>query len=88
MSDEASEKPHRYPRWAPRLKAMQYGGEIGVTHMNKLMQTGKIRAKKDGKKVIVDLNSIDQYYAALPNVAPGAAADIKRGELVDNIHNS
>lgn len=87
MSDEPSESQHHFPRWAPRLKAMKYGGEIGVTHMNKLMQTGKIRAKKDGKKVIVDLNSIDQYYAALPNVAAGAAADIKSSDFVDNIEN-
>ena len=88
MSDAVSDNQHHYPRWAPRLKAMQYGGAIGVTHMNKLMQTGKITAKKDGKKVIVDLNSIDQYYAALPNVAAGAAANIKSSDFVDNIENS
>jgi hypothetical protein len=33
------------------------------------MRNGRIHAKKlDGKKVLVDLNSIDALYAALPNV--------------------
>jgi len=68
MSEEEHRRPRRDPRWAPRQKAMHYGGDIGATRMNELMQTGKICAKKDGKKVVVDLNSIDDYLWSLPDV--------------------
>jgi hypothetical protein len=62
--------PHR---WATRLEAMRYA-RVGSTKMNEMMQSGCIRAKKDGRKVIVDLNSIDRYYAALPDVGSQQAA--------------
>ena len=67
MGDTTTERQPRYPRWAPRLKAMSYG-DFGSTRFNELMKTGKIRAKKDGVKVIVDLNSIDDYIDSLPDV--------------------
>jgi hypothetical protein len=68
MSEEnAYQRPPRTPRWAPRLKAMAYG-DFGATRFNELTHAKKIIAKKDGAKVIVDLNSIDDYYAGLPAV--------------------
>ena len=57
-------RPHR---WATRREAMSYG-RMGSTKMNELLQSGRIYAKKDGRKGIVCLDSIDRYYAALPDV--------------------
>jgi hypothetical protein len=55
-------------RWATRGEALAYA-RVGATTLNHLMRNGRIHAKKlDGKKVLVDLNSIDSLYAALPNV--------------------
>jgi hypothetical protein len=59
--------PDRPRRWATRQQAMVYA-KIGSTKMNELMHSRRILAKKDGKKVIVDLNSIDDFYGALPDV--------------------
>ena len=61
-SDES--RPHR---WATRREAMAYA-RIGSTKMNELLQGNSILAKKHGRKVIVDLNSIDAFYGALPDV--------------------
>jgi hypothetical protein len=58
----------RQPRWATRLEAMTYA-RMGATRFNELMQDRKIVAKKNGGKVVVDLNSIDDLYASLPDVA-------------------
>jgi len=61
-----SELPHR---WATRKEAMAYG-KVGSTKMNELLQGRRILAKKlDNKKVLIDLNSIDALYVALPEVA-------------------
>jgi hypothetical protein len=75
MSDEGKvhQRPTRVPRWAPRLKAMAYG-DFGSTKFNELTHTKKITAKKDGAKVIVDLNSIDDYFDSLPEVGDIVAA--------------
>ena len=67
MTDREMQRRARQPRWATRQEAMAYG-KIGATKMNELMQGGRIVAKKDGNKVIVDLNSIDDHYDALPQV--------------------
>jgi hypothetical protein len=67
MTDAA----HASYRWASRKEALTYA-RIGATTLNHLMRAGRIHAKKlDGKKVLIDLNSIDALYAALPDV--GAA---------------
>ena len=66
-------KKERQPRWASRLEAMAYG-RIGSTTMNALMHSKKILAKKLGNRVIVDLNSVDDYIAALPHVGDEVAA--------------
>jgi hypothetical protein len=39
-----------------------------------MMQAGLIYAKKFGKKVLIDLNSIDDLYGSLPNVGAADAA--------------
>jgi hypothetical protein len=62
---EAAASPGK--RYASRKEAMAYM-RVGSTKMNELMQAGLIAAKKHGVKVIVDLDSVDQYYEALPNV--------------------
>jgi hypothetical protein len=41
---------------------------VGSTKLNELLQGQLIVAKKYGAKVIVDLDSVDAYIAALPNV--------------------
>jgi hypothetical protein len=59
---------HATPRWASRKEALAHA-RVGATTMNHLMRAGRIYAKKlDGRKVLVDLNSIDALYAALPDV--------------------
>ena len=70
MSNTALNEHHlnRPHRWASRKEAITYA-RVGATTMNHLMRAGRIHAKKlDGKKVLVDLNSIDALYAALPDV--------------------
>ena len=61
-------KEPRQPRWATRQEAMAYS-RTGATRFNELMQQKLIVAKKNGGKVVVDLNSIDDYFASLPDVA-------------------
>ena len=73
MSNENHPRPVRFPRWASRLEGMAYG-KIGSTKFNELMHTKKIRAKKDGSRVKVDLNSIDDYHDALPDVGDEVTA--------------
>jgi hypothetical protein len=59
---------HTHRRWATRKEAIAYA-RVGTTTMNELMKAGRVHAKKlDGKKVLVDLNSIDALYSALPSV--------------------
>jgi hypothetical protein len=59
---------HTAHRWASRKEALAYA-RVGATTLNQLMRDGRIHAKKlDGTKVLVDLNSIDALYAALPDV--------------------
>jgi hypothetical protein len=60
-------EPSRPHRWATRCEAMAYA-RIGSTKMNELLQSGRIYAKKDGRKVIVCLDSVDRYYGSLPDV--------------------
>lgn len=69
MSNPAHHQHHpsRPRRWATRQEAMAYA-KVGSTKMNDLMHSRRIFAKKDGKKVIVDLNSIDDFYGTLPDV--------------------
>jgi len=61
-------KRDRPPRWASRQEAMVYA-RLGSTRFNELMQQRRIVAKKNGGKVIVDLNTVDAFYQSLPDVA-------------------
>ena len=59
---------HITHRWTSRKEAIAYA-RVGATTFNHLMRDGRIQAKKlDGTKVLIDLNSIDTLYAALPDV--------------------
>jgi hypothetical protein len=69
MRDNSKTMPRRPPRWGTRSEGMAHG-KFGSTTMNDLMQSGHITAKKAGKKVLVDLNSIDDYILSLPDVTP------------------
>jgi hypothetical protein len=60
----------RLPRWATRQEAMSYA-RCGSTRMNEWLRSGKLEAKKDGSKIIVNLNSIDDMFEALPSAAAG-----------------
>jgi hypothetical protein len=73
MADREKQRLARQRRWATRQEAMTYG-RVGSTLMNELMQSRSIVAKKQGNKVIVDLNSIDDYYDALPQIGASNAA--------------
>jgi hypothetical protein len=59
------------PRWATRKEAIQYS-KIGATKFSELIRDRRIVAKRlDARKLIIDLNSIDQLYECLPDGAPG-----------------
>ena len=51
---------------------------VGSTKMNELMQSQAILAKKDGGKVIIDLDSLDNYYDGLPDVGACQASSLPR----------
>jgi hypothetical protein len=55
-------------RWATRKAAMLYAC-IGSTSMNEMLQARAFVAKKRGTKVLIDLDSIDRHYDALPDVS-------------------
>jgi hypothetical protein len=54
-------------RWATRIETMDYM-KLGSTKLNELMQSQRIVAMKDGAKVIIDLDSVDNYRETLPRV--------------------
>jgi hypothetical protein len=58
----------RLPRWVTRTEAMFYS-RTGATKFNEMIQEKRIVAKKDGNRIKIDLNSIDDYLEALPNAA-------------------
>jgi hypothetical protein len=55
------------PRWATRKEAISYA-KVGSTKFSELVRDRRIVAKRlDAKKLIIDLNSIDQLYECLPS---------------------
>jgi hypothetical protein len=55
------------PRWATRKEAIQYS-KVGSTKFSELVRDRRIIAKRlDARKLIIDLNSIDQLYECLPS---------------------
>lgn len=61
------EKPPGAPRFVQLDEAIKYA-KVGRSHLYKLIQHGKIDARKDGRRTLVDLNSIDAYHRSLPRV--------------------
>ena len=47
--------------------------KVGHTKLYVLLNTGKLRAVKAGRRTLVDDASIDAYLAALPSYQPKAA---------------
>jgi len=41
-------------------------GNWGKSRAYELIEAGKIKAYKDGRKTLVDLNTIDEYHKSLP----------------------
>jgi hypothetical protein len=64
-------KTERVPRWASRQQAMQHA-KCGSTKMNQWLKGGKLRARKDGARIIIDLNDLDDLIASLPSAATAA----------------
>jgi excisionase family DNA binding protein len=61
------DKPAGGRRLVEIKEACRYA-RMGRTRMFLLIRDGKIDAYKDGRRTLVDLNSVDQYQNALPRV--------------------
>ena len=59
-------------RWEKRLAAFDYA-KCGRTKGDRLIATGKFRAKRSDGEVIVDLDSVDAHYDNLPDAATSLA---------------
>jgi hypothetical protein len=63
---EITTHPHR---WATRKEALAYG-RLGATKLSELIKARRVVAKRlDGKKILIDLLSIDRLYDSLPDGA-------------------
>lgn len=61
---ETAIHPHR---WGTRREAMTYG-KVGATKLGEMIRDKRIVAKRlDGKKILIDLLSIDRLYESLPD---------------------
>jgi excisionase family DNA binding protein len=58
-------RPPGVARLAPFNEALRYG-RLGKTRAYELIHAGKIKAVKDGRRTLVDLNTIDEYQRTLP----------------------
>jgi excisionase family DNA binding protein len=47
---------------------------MGKSRLHELIRDGKIDGRKDGYTTLIDLNSIDDYQAALPKIGPRKAS--------------
>jgi hypothetical protein len=52
-------------RWLRLKQAATYGG-VGEERARELVQTGKWIAYRDGRRIIVDVQSIDAHNESLP----------------------
>ena len=50
--------------------AARYVG-ISKRHLYRLLATGAVTARKDGRRTLVDVASLKAYYASLPEHASG-----------------
>lgn len=64
------DKPPGEPRLAEFKAACAYG-KFGVTKAYALIATGRIAAFKDGRKTLIDLNTVDAYHRSLPRLIMG-----------------
>jgi excisionase family DNA binding protein len=55
-------------RWASVKQAALYGG-IGLSKAWELVRRGDILAVRVGRRVLVDLGTLDQFYLACPRMA-------------------
>jgi hypothetical protein len=55
----------RTPRWSTRQEAMVYA-RIGSTLMNQWIQRREVGAKRIGRKILIDLNSLDDHINNMP----------------------
>jgi len=67
-------------RMRPRLVLFKEGCRYlgyGKSKAYALIAEGKIKAFRMGSKTMLDLDSIDQYHASLPQLEPGEVGEIK-----------
>jgi len=50
-------------------EACEYA-RIGKTAMYELLNAGKVRGYKQNRRLLIDLNSVDEYMATLPQYEP------------------
>ena len=64
------DKPAGELRLAPFKVGCAYG-KFGVTRAYQLIAAGRIDAYKDGRKTLIDLESVDRYHRSLPRLIMG-----------------
>lgn len=69
MTTVATETAHRR-RMVTVSEAMKYGG-FGKTRFYQLVAAGRIEAVKDGRRTMINLNSVDRYLDSLPRMRSG-----------------
>ena len=70
------DKPPGQARLA-EVKAACVYGKVGATKLYELIKAGKIEAYKDGRKTLVDLNSVDRHHRSLPRLIMRGAAKVQ-----------
>jgi hypothetical protein len=55
-------------RWADVKVAAEYAS-VGLSKFWKMLKRGDVYAVRNGGKIVVDLNSIDEFYLRCPRVA-------------------
>jgi hypothetical protein len=65
-------------RWAGINEAATYGA-VGLTKLWAMMKRGDVFAIRNGRKVLVDLSSIDEFYMRCPPIAdPSGETDLNK----------
>src|SRR5215813_13480959 len=73
-------------RWEKRLAAFAYA-RCGRTKGDRLIATGKFRAKRSDGEVIVDLDSVDTHYDNLPDATVSLAPHRQFKKIVEADYN-
>lgn len=61
----ASDEPKRWPGWMTRQDAAEYLS-ICTKSISALEDTGKINARRIGRKILISKSSLDEYMESLP----------------------